>query len=96
MDVAVGCLPDNVINFVHFSMTLRPLTKHQATTKPQDGEGDLINSICNTFDIDFETRYTRATKCHTAMNKEKHKHWKPPKGFNTMPWRHLTHDGRQS
>ena len=34
-----------------------------ATTKPQDGEGtDLIDSVCNTFDIDFETFYAHAAK----------------------------------
>ena len=55
------------------------------TTKPQDGEDpDLVDSVCNHFDVNLETLYAHVAKHCTNVNKEKHKHWKPPKG-STLP-----------
>ena len=43
--------------------TSNMVTDTTATTEPQDGEGtDLIDSVCDTFDIDFETLYAHAVK----------------------------------
>ena len=55
------------------------------TPAPHDGEElDFIDSICNQFDVDLETLNAHAAKHHTAPNKERHMHWKPPKG-STLP-----------
>ena len=64
--------------------TSNTTTDTTATTEPHSGEGDLIDSVCDTFDVDFETLYAHAVKCHSSMNKDKHRHWKPPKG-STLP-----------
>ena len=62
-----------------------PTTEGMDTPAPHDGEEiDFIASICNQFDVDLETLYAHAAKCCTEANKERHMHWKPPKG-STLP-----------
>ena len=42
---------------------------------------DLMDSVCEQFNVDRDTLYAQVTKHHMEVNKEKHNHWRPPKGF---------------
>jgi len=41
---------------------------------------DIIDHICETYDLDVDTLHAHAAKRRTEDNKARHKHWKPPKG----------------
>ena len=58
-----------------------PTTEGLDTPEPHNEEElDFIDNVCTQFDVDLETLYAHAAKCHTDANKERHQHWKPPKG----------------
>ena len=40
---------------------------------------NLLDSVCEQFDVDLDTLYAQVAKHHTEANKEKHNHWRPPK-----------------
>jgi hypothetical protein len=51
-----------------------------------DGEpANLIASVCEQYDVDIDTLYAHVAKHHKEANKEKHVHWKPPKGSELHP-----------
>ena len=52
---------------------------------PDSSDLDLIDTVCEHFDVDIDTLYAHAVKHHTEVNKEKHQHWKPPKGSSLPP-----------
>lgn len=58
---------------------------------------DLIDTVCNHFDINIDTLYAHAAKHCTEANKEKHLHRKPPKG-SSLPHadvRHMMADNKE-
>ena len=58
---------------------------------------DLIDTVCDHFDIDIDTLYAHPMKHHTEVNKEKHLQWRPPKGSPLPPtdvW-HLMADKKE-
>jgi len=47
-------------------------------------DNDLIDDVCQTYGVTWDMLYAHAAFRRTEANKEKHKHWKPPKG-STLP-----------
>jgi len=51
---------------------------------------DLIDDVCQTYGVTLNRFYAHAASRHTEANKERHKHWKPPKG-STLPASDIHH-----
>jgi len=40
---------------------------------------DLIDNVCQTYEVTLDTLYAQTASWHMEANKDKHQHWKPPK-----------------